>query len=113
MKKTRSKKSRDTVPLRSQKGIPALHQEASPGSGDVFKFFARVLSNEPKGDSCTLLEGFRIKRRFIQGLCHEYSAVRTFVSCGKTVLSALDMAPPFVHFPTAKGGKKTIAHLRL
>jgi len=37
--------------LKSQKGVPALHQEASPGLGDTgrFKLFDRILLKEPKG----------------------------------------------------------------
>jgi hypothetical protein len=44
--------------------------------------------------------------------------LRTFVNCAKTVLPALERwrkgvskTPPFMHFPIAKCGTKTIAHL--
>jgi hypothetical protein len=54
--------------LISQKGIPALRQEASPGSGDRFKLFDRILLKEPKRDSCSPPGGFSRIRRWVQAL---------------------------------------------
>jgi hypothetical protein len=77
--------------LKSQSGIPALHQEASPGSGEgLFRVFAM---NAPQ--SAPLLVAERLSYRHWQWR------------------NGVNKTPPFVHFTIAKGGKKTIAHLLL